>query len=510
MQPSDLGNKARSIQASQLPMVLAAGLGVSIVLHVSAIVGIARWWQQPAAPQPDEPIEVTLVDPDPITPTPTKSIPPARPQPKQNRIKKPIDSPGERLRQQLNPIPIKLPATAISKPATAKLKPSLAPTQSPAKPATRSNIAGARTSEPIIAKVKPTPAKPALSPKSIVRSQPLIPPKIAPTPPPFDLPVPTEPKSPPATPQPIVSPKLARPRREKPLATPSSQPPSSTPPPQLNTTPVVTKPSIAPPKFDRPVSPTPVPTDKAADTPQTPKPGSPITVRVSPPVAPTEAIAPKLVNTQVTPTPSSASTSRSIVPSQSLGSLGGTRTDGNRSSGNDRRNSPSPTRTTGNSGSNPTGNPATGKEGQNSAVPTGGTGNGGRDGGSNGNASGEGSGNSPTGNTTTASTGAGKLECIRNCDVPKLKDLQDTDGGKDRLRIRIAIDANGMVTDAQIAKSSGNPQIDTTILEGIKQMQFAPSGKQINGIIRANILIRSARPLLVPAIAYSYEFTQTS
>jgi TonB family protein len=81
------------------------------------------------------------------------------------------------------------------------------------------------------------------------------------------------------------------------------------------------------------------------------------------------------------------------------------------------------------------------------------------------------------------------LQCIKNCQPAKLKDLQDSDGGKDRLRIRVSIDANGIVTAAEIAKSSGNLQLDRTVLEGISQMQFQPSGKPIKGIIRANIFL---------------------
>jgi TonB family protein len=97
-----------------------------------------------------------------------------------------------------------------------------------------------------------------------------------------------------------------------------------------------------------------------------------------------------------------------------------------------------------------------------------------------------GSGN---GNGNGSGSGSEGLQCIQHCEIPKLRDLQDRDGGKDRLRIRIAIDPNGLVIAATISKSSDNPQIDTVVLEGIKQMQFKPSGKTIKGIIKANILL---------------------
>ncbi len=91
--------------------------------------------------------------------------------------------------------------------------------------------------------------------------------------------------------------------------------------------------------------------------------------------------------------------------------------------------------------------------------------------------------------STSQTGGGGGLQCVQHCEIPKLRDLQDRDGGKDRLRIRIVVDPNGLVLAAMISKSSGNPQIDAIVLEGIKQMQFKPSGKIIKGIIKANILL---------------------
>jgi TonB family protein len=90
---------------------------------------------------------------------------------------------------------------------------------------------------------------------------------------------------------------------------------------------------------------------------------------------------------------------------------------------------------------------------------------------------------------SNSSAGNGRLECVQNCQIPKLQDLQDSDGGKDRLRIRIVIDKNGSVFSAEIAKSSGNRQIDSVVLDGIKQMKFNPMGKIIKGTIKANILL---------------------
>lgn len=94
-----------------------------------------------------------------------------------------------------------------------------------------------------------------------------------------------------------------------------------------------------------------------------------------------------------------------------------------------------------------------------------------------------------TASNSDSGAGNGRLECVQNCQIPKLQDLQDSDGGKDRLRIRVVIDANGVLISAEIAKSSGNLQIDSVILDGIKRMQFNPTGQMIKGIIKANILL---------------------
>jgi TonB family protein len=92
-------------------------------------------------------------------------------------------------------------------------------------------------------------------------------------------------------------------------------------------------------------------------------------------------------------------------------------------------------------------------------------------------------------NNSNSGAGNGRLECTQNCQIGKLQDLQDSDGGKDRLRIRLVVDPNGVVLSAEIAKSSGNLQIDSVVLDGIKQMKFNPTGKTIEGIIKANILL---------------------
>jgi TonB family protein len=96
------------------------------------------------------------------------------------------------------------------------------------------------------------------------------------------------------------------------------------------------------------------------------------------------------------------------------------------------------------------------------------------------------------GNTSGDDPGSGKafgLQCINRCEISGLTDLDDRDGGKDKLRIKIAIDPKGNVTSASIAKSSGNSTIDRVVINGVKQMQFSPPGKIVERVVKANILI---------------------
>jgi TonB family protein len=81
------------------------------------------------------------------------------------------------------------------------------------------------------------------------------------------------------------------------------------------------------------------------------------------------------------------------------------------------------------------------------------------------------------------------LQCINRCEISGLTDLEDRDGGKDKLRIKIAIDPKGNVTRASISKSSGNSTIDRVVINGVKQMQFSPPGKIVERVVKANILL---------------------
>ena len=51
--------------------------------------------------------------------------------------------------------------------------------------------------------------------------------------------------------------------------------------------------------------------------------------------------------------------------------------------------------------------------------------------------------------------------------------------GKDKILVKVTIDANGKVTNAQIARSSGNPNLDRVALDGVKEMQLTAMGKPL-------------------------------
>ena len=51
--------------------------------------------------------------------------------------------------------------------------------------------------------------------------------------------------------------------------------------------------------------------------------------------------------------------------------------------------------------------------------------------------------------------------------------------GKDKILVKVTIDANGKVTNVRIARSSGNPNLDRVALNGVKQMQLTAMGKPL-------------------------------
>ncbi|WP_310488935.1 TonB family protein [Chamaesiphon sp. VAR_69_metabat_338] len=460
----------------QLRNILAIGLGSSLILHLGAFWTIARYWQP--AVTPEEPIEIELVEPiESVTPAPVTSTPALKP------IAVKSESPVTPKPQSTPIIPsIVTPPMATAVKSTPK---SIAPK---AKPLKFKLPASAKAPVPV------KPSKPKLgSPQTNLADKPTPIPTDRPTPPPtsafaFPRSSPPKPRAKP-TPTAIDSPIPARSSRatfDRPTA------PTSQPNPSPTQTPTTDRP-IAPtsdlvksqPRSVEPL-PTTKPTPPTVDRPISKNPPIPATpASASPPLRTPAPIPPKPTPLAEPPLGGIGSTGNLLQPKNPPRSIAKPLTDGNS-----------------NLQPKQSGNPASGglKTLQGDRVaPTTGSPNATIDGAPSGNpATPNGSGDRQTGSdrgsmTTASNSGSGAsntgLQCIKSCQIAKLQDLQDSDGGKDRLRIRVSIDANGLVTAAEIVKSSGNPQIDRAVLEGIEQMQFQPSGKPIKGVIRANIFL---------------------
>jgi TonB family protein len=469
-----IGTKQQSIANRQLGTILAAGFGGSIGLHLIVIAGINYLWQPNI--DIDEPIEITLVKPIEATLSPP--------------VVKPVKQ----------PIPPKIaPTKSIAPPQAVKFTPKSLPISPPnlnafipiptpksiAKP--KSNLLPSGLLPTISAKTSPPQSPRSITPKnpSIISSS---------TPIPTNFPATFSPSMPAKTP----------------ISTPKPAAIKFTPRPIINPTPIPKSIAIEPTPSQKPVEiqATPTPTTKSSPLLSTPE---PIIIQKDSTnnSASNEFKSPPKITTIPTPIQSSAPQSSDNWHNQPRRDISRSQPSTNPQS--DRIKQPSAQSNSTGIGSNNI--PANHNPGGSDRLSTGQRSNqtsssgGNRDrpslqnGSKLGGGTGGGIGGKPTSNSssslptvtaTTASSGTGKLECIKYCEVPKLRDLQDTDGGKDRLRIRIIIDPNGLVLDASISKTSGNPQIDAAAIEGIRQMQFTPSGKEIKGIVKANILIRSA------------------
>ena len=118
-----------------------------------------------------------------------------------------------------------------------------------------------------------------------------------------------------------------------------------------------------------------------------------------------------------------------------------------------------------------------------------------------GNLEGKGSGNSPSGgsgelgsgipgNIATGSKDQLSIQCLRNCEIRYPDSLETSDTGKDKILVKVSIDRNGSVTNAEIIRSSGNPKLDLATLEGVKQMQLTAMGKPLTFRIKVSTLSR--------------------
>jgi TonB family protein len=466
MEQSSFSATSRRNADKNLLIILLAGVGGSLVFHIAAIAGVAQWWKPVAAI--DEPMEITMVDTD-------TEKPPEKPASKPTVV--PIVKAPAKVEPKLDaakPVPIvKVPATLEPKIAPAKPVPIVkVPAQVAQKPAPIVKTASALDN--VIERV-PTKTASKLAPKSIVAPQPK-----AVTPPAFPdklFRAEQPPATTPVTPKPKVakSPTFTTPQPEQPKIATDPQP--GTPVSENRSGLATNSPNR---KLATQSTATPTPTqdeDFGGIAPSKVKP-------------PTDEIAPSGNN-------QSGLTGNPANPSKLAGRLGTNNATSNATDDNFGGVVPSKIKT-------PTNDDLAGSSGSNRSglvsKPTGGgklgsrlTGNnpGSGDPGSDRDFAGAGlKPNSGNGNGDDAVSGkAFGLQCINRCEISGLTDLEDRDGGKDKLRIKIAIDPKGNVTSASIAKSSGNSTIDRVVIDGVKQMQFSPPGKIVERVVKANILL---------------------
>ena len=429
--------------------ILLAGVGGSISFHIAAIVGVAHLWKPIVAIE--TPMEITMVDVDTEqpsvkpTPTPTPVVP-----------------------------IVKAPAKVEPKPAAAKTVPivkvsaTLKPKPAPAKPILIVKVP---------AKVAPKPAPSVKTASALDRLDTRVPTKSASKPVPKSIEPLPKAVAPPAFPDKLFN---------------SAQPPAQTP--------VAAKPKVAkPPTFTPPQAPTP----KIAKTPQ---PEAPSKVN-----APPEEIAPSSSNQSgLTSNPANSSkltdrlaTNNSVgnttdenfgevAPSKIKAPTNDDLSGASASSSNQSGLASKPT-SGGKLGDRLAGNNSSGSHNSDSDPSGVAQGNSWRGARAEPGAGLKPNAGSPPGNSSgsedAGSGGVFGLQCINRCEISGLTDLEDRDGGKDKLRIKIAINPQGNVTNASIAKSSGNSTIDQSVIDGVKQMQFSPPGKIVERVIKANILL---------------------
>ncbi len=456
--------------------ILLVGVGGSLAFHIAAIAGVAHWWKPVAAI--DEPMEITMVDVAPekplAKPSPQPTVTPL--------VKAPVKVPKP---EAAKPVPIvKVPATLEPKTAPAKAVPIV---KVPAQVA-RKSAPIVKTASALDKFIERVPTKPASKPA------------------PKSIEPPLKAVAPPAFPDELFKP---------------AQPPAKTPvtPKQK----VAKSPTFTTPKPEQP---------KIATEPQ---PGTPISenqsglvtnspnrqlARSTDTPVPTQEqdfgeVAPSKIKTPTTDDFAGSNNQSGLANKPSSGGKLGTRLAGNTSSSNaasddnfgnvapSKVNAPSNDdfarannnqsglagKSTGGgklgtrlAGNTPSSNTAS--DGDPGGVERGNSWRGAR--------AEPGAGlkpNSGNGNGDDAGGKAFGLQCINRCEISGLVDLEDRDGGKDKLRIKIAIDPSGNVTSASVAKSSGNPTIDRVVINGVKQMQFSPPGKIVERVVKANILL---------------------
>ena len=93
------------------------------------------------------------------------------------------------------------------------------------------------------------------------------------------------------------------------------------------------------------------------------------------------------------------------------------------------------------------------------------------------------------GNMAKANNSPLSIQCLRNCEIRYPDDLESADTGKDKILVQVSIDARGKVTNARIARSSGNQNLDRVTLDGIKKMELTAMGKPLTVKVKVSTLV---------------------
>ena len=97
---------------------------------------------------------------------------------------------------------------------------------------------------------------------------------------------------------------------------------------------------------------------------------------------------------------------------------------------------------------------------------------------------------STPGNIATDSRNRMSIQCLRNCEIRYPDELENSDIGKDKILVKVTIDPNGAIINAEIDRSSGNQNLDRVTLEGVKQMQLTATGQTRIYRIKISTLLR--------------------
>lgn len=95
------------------------------------------------------------------------------------------------------------------------------------------------------------------------------------------------------------------------------------------------------------------------------------------------------------------------------------------------------------------------------------------------------------GNVATGSSNRLSIQCLSNCEIKYPDNLEATDTGKDKILVKVTMNASGRITNAQIARSSGNQKLDSVTLAGVKQMQLTAMGKPLTFKIKVSTLVNN-------------------